>query len=302
MPAAMRGAGRGNAKPRAKAPANRGKARAASTAPKPAAKLRAAQGVLPPVYAITAAAAVLTVGLVITLSTGHRGERLAAGAGAAVAGEGASLGFKLNNIHVQGASPMAEEAVRAATGLTAGQPILDVDLEAVRKAVAGVGWVEEVQVVRLLPDTLVVAVKERQTLAVWQNRGRTFVIDAGGRTIPEADAGRFPQLPLIVGEGANETAAQILPAVQSRPRLRERLEALVRVDGRRWDLRLKDGGIVQLPAVDEESALIQLDQLDQRQRILELGFERIDLREPGLVALRPRETPLPGETPVSAGV
>jgi len=302
MPAAMRGAGRGNAKPRAKAPANGGRTRAASTAPRPAAKLRAAQGVLPPVYAVGAAALVLTVGLIITFSTGHRGERLAAGARTVVAGESAGLGFRLNKVHVQGASPMAQEAVLAATGLYAGQPILDIDLEAVRKAVAAVGWVEEVQVVRLLPDTLVVAVKERQTLAVWQNHGRTFVIDAGGRPIPEADPGRFPQLPLIVGEGANETAAQILPAVQSRPRLRERLEALVRVDGRRWDLRLKDGGIVQLPAVEEESALIQLDQLDQRQRILELGFERIDLREPGLVALRPRATPLPGETPASAGV
>ena len=75
----------------------------------------------------------------------------------------------------------------------------------------------------------------------------------------------------------------------------------MRVDGRRWDLRLKDGGLVQLPAVEEESALIQLDQLDQRQRILELGFERIDLREPGVVAVRPRGAPLPGEPLVSDG-
>ncbi|ATQ43792.1 cell division protein FtsQ/DivIB [Caulobacter mirabilis] len=302
MPAAVRGARQGNAKPRAKAPASRGKARAASTAPKPAAKLRAAQGVLPPVVAFGAAGLVLVVGLVVALSTGHRGERLADGTKSVVAGQTAGAGFRLNKIHVQGASPMAQDAILAATGLHAGLPILDLDLEAIRAAVARVGWVKEVQVVRLLPDTLVVAVKERETLAVWQSQGRTWVIDSTGQRIPEADPGRFPQLPLIVGEGANETAAQILPAVQSRPRLRDRLEALVRVDGRRWDLRLKDGGIVQLPAVEEESALIQLDQLDQRQRILELGFERIDLRDPGLVALRPRTTrALPGEVS-AAGV
>ena len=302
MPAAMRGAGQSKAKPRAKAPANRGRSRAASTAPRPAAKIRAAHGVLPPVFAFGAAGVVLVVGLVITLSTGHRGERLADGTASAVAGQTAGFGFKLDKVHVQGATPMARDAILAATGLQRGQPILDLDLEAIRAAVAQVGWVKEVQVVRLLPDTLVVAVKERETLAVWQTQGRTWVIDGSGARIPEADPGRFPQLPLIVGEGANETAAHILPAVQSRPRLRDRLEALVRVDGRRWDLRLKDGGIVQLPAVDEESALIQLDQLDQRQRILELGFERIDLREPGLVALRPRARPLPGEAPAAAGV
>ena len=39
----------------------------------------------------------------------------------------------------------------------------------------------------------------------------------------------------------------------------------------------------------EDSALIQLDQLDQKSRILELGFERIDLRDPEMVAVRPRD-------------
>jgi cell division protein FtsQ len=248
-----------------------------------------------------AAGAVFGVGLIVTLATGHRAQALARNTQHAVAGQTAGLGFKLARVHVQGASPMAEQAILASTGLQLGQPILDIDLEAIRKSVEGVGWVQDAQVVRLLPDTVVVAVRERQTLAVWQNRGRTMVIDAGGRLIPEADAGRFPQLPLIVGEGANEGAARILQAVNSRPRLVERLEAIVRVDGRRWDLRLKDGGLVQLPAVEEESALIQLDQLDQRQRILELGFERIDLREPGVVAVRPRGAPLPGEPLASGG-
>ena len=69
----------------------------------------------------------------------------------------------------------------------------------------------------------------------------------------------------------------------------------MRVDDRRWDLRLKDGSLVQLPAVDEEAALIQLEQLDQRSRILELGFERIDLRDPTMVAVRPRDHGQPGQ-------
>lgn len=302
MPATLRGARRSNARSGAKAPVSSGRPRASAKGPQAAAKLRAARGVgLPPRVAIMAAGAVLGVGLVVTLATGHRAQALAQNTQQAVSGRTAGLGFKLARVHVQGASPMAEQAILAATGLRLGQPILDIDLDAVRKSVETVGWVQDAQVVRLLPDTLVVAVRERQTLAVWQNHGRTTVIDAGGNPIPEADAGRFPQLPLIVGEGANEGAAQILQAVNSRPRLVERLEAIVRVDGRRWDLRLKDGGLVQLPAVEEESALIQLDQLDRRQRILELGFERIDLREPGVVAVRPRGTPVSGEPLVSDG-
>jgi cell division protein FtsQ len=74
-----------------------------------------------------------------------------------------------------------------------------------------------------------------------------------------------------------------------RPRLRQKLEALVRVDGRRWDLRLKDGSIIQLPAVGEDQALMQLDELDRRQGLLDLGFARIDLRDPEMIAVRPKE-------------
>ena len=68
----------------------------------------------------------------------------------------------------------------------------------------------------------------------------------------------------------------------------ERIEALVRVDRRRWDLRLRDGALIQLPALDEEDALMRLDKLEASARVLELGFEKIDLRDPELVAVRPR--------------
>jgi cell division protein FtsQ len=125
-------------------------------------------------------------------------------------------------------------------------------------------------------------------LAVWQHAGRTVVVDSDGVVIREADPGRFADLPLVVGEGAAEEARNILPLLRQRPALMTRIDALIRVDGRRWDLRLKDGSLIQLPALGEDSALIQLDQLDQKQRLLSLGFERVDLRDPDVIAVRPR--------------
>jgi cell division protein FtsQ len=56
-------------------------------------------------------------------------------------------------------------------------------------------------------------------------------------------------------------------------------------------LRPKDGSLIQLPALGEDSALIRLDQLDQKQRLLSLGFERIDLRDADDVVVRPRPAP-----------
>ena len=300
MPAALRGGSRVQAKPRAKPSASskpRAQQRKATPAASiPHAKLRAAQGVgLSPTHALIGAAGVLAFALVVTLATGERAQRLGGAVNTAVAGQFGHLGFKLAAVRVQGASPMATADILKAAGVYKDQPLLGLDLEALRQRVEAVGWVKQASVVRLLPDTLVLKVEERRQLAVWQHGGRSVVIDDHGKVIPEADAAKFQALPLIVGEGANEYAGTILPAVAARPRLMERLEALIRVDNRRWDLRLKDGSLVQLPAVDEEAALIQLEQLDQKSRILELGFERIDLRDPSVVVVRPRDGVLPGQ-------
>lgn len=296
----MRGGSQAQAKPRAKAPASPAK-RPAARRNGPAAPSRAPGFELSPKRALIAAAGVLLVAVTATLATGQRGEMLVAGIGAGIDGRFGQAGFKLAAIHVEGASKMATPDIVAAAKVYKDQPVLGLDLAEVRERVERVGWVKEAKVVRLLPDTLVIAVVERRQMAVWQHNGRTVVIDDQGRVIPEADARRFPALPLVVGAGGAEHAPKILPAIAQRPKLMVRMDALVRVDNRRWDLRLKDGGIVQLPAVGEEEALMQLEQLDQRSRILDLGLARIDLRNPDVVAVRPRETAPAGQL-VAQGV
>jgi len=235
--------------------------------------------------------AILALALVVTLATGHRGQRLIASIGAGVDNRFAAAGFRVRHVEVQGASALAKADIAKAAGVYMGQPLLGLDLGVLRSHVEEVGWVKDARVVRLLPDTLVVVVSERRQLAVWQHDGRQYVIDEHGRIIPEADASRFPALPLVVGAGAAEHAPEILPVIAQRPKLIGGMDALVRVDDRRWDLRMKDGSLIQLPASGQEQALMQLERLDQRSRILELGFDRIDLRSPDVVAVRPRQAP-----------
>lgn len=234
------------------------------------------------------AGGVLTLALGVTLATGGRGQQIADAVSAGVSGKFGEAGFRLETVHVQGASALATPDIVRAANVHKDDPLLGLDLNALRERVEKVGWVEEARVVRLLPDTLVIAVKERRQLAVWQHGGRSVVIDDKGQVIPEADPASFTDLPLVVGAGGAKHAGEILPTLAQRPKLMARMEALVRVDDRRWDLRMKDGALIQLPAVDEEQALMQLEQLDLRSRILELGFERIDLRNPDVVAVRPR--------------
>lgn len=281
MPAVVRGGRRqGSAK---------GKGQGARKAPAAPGKV-AAIGRLdlsPRAVLISIVAGVVVLGGV--LATGARAERISNSVSTKFDSVTSGMGLKVKQVHVTGASPEARAAIQQAVGVRADQPIVSLDLNAVRDRVQAVGWVKEARVVRLLPDTLIVDVKEHDRLAVWQTGGHAYVIDSSGKVIQGADAGRYPKLPLVVGKGADQTASEILPLLAQRPRLMARIEALVRVDERRWDLRLKDGSLIQLPAVDQDSALIRLDALDQRERLLDLGFARVDLRTPEEVAVRPSE-------------
>ena len=274
----------------------------APVAPYAPAKLEAARGVgLAPKLALGVASAAVLAVVSVALFTGDRLETLKRGLDRTASAFVTATGFGVDAIEVTGASKHTEAAVLAAAGVEPGDSILGVDLEAVRGRVDQVGWVEDVTVRRLLPDTLAISVKERRPMAVWQYKGRVGLVDANGQMIAGADATQFPQLPLVVGAGAGQAAGELLPLLHARPKLMDRVEALVRVDRRRWDVRLRDGALIQLPALDEEDALMRLDQLEQRSHVLSLGFAKIDLRDPELIAVRPRgDKPLPPANPLLA--
>ncbi|MBL0967911.1 MAG: FtsQ-type POTRA domain-containing protein [Brevundimonas sp.] len=290
MPAVVRGGRRQSTNPPAKrggAPGQKGRGRAPRNAPATPGKL-AAIGRLdlsPRAVVLSIAAGVVLLGAV--LATGARAERIGASISNGFGDLTAGMGLKLERVYIEGESAEATASIQRAVQLNADQPLLSVNLDEVRQRVEQVGWVKSARVVRLLPNTLIVHVTEHDRLAVWQTAGKAWVIDGHGQVIQGADPGRYPNLPLVVGKGAEQAASEVLPLVAQRPRLASRLDALVRVDERRWDLRLKDGSLIQLPATNQEAALIQLDALDQRERLLELGFARIDLRTPEEVAVRP---------------
>jgi len=202
-----------------------------------------------------------------------------------------SLGFRLRTLTIVGGDPLSTPAIAQAAALSPGDPVLGIDLDKLRERVEGVGWVKSAKIQRLLPDTIVLSVLPRTLLAVWQHDDAASVVDTEGAVVPEAQPATFTELPLVVGEGANEAAAQILPLVEARPRLMTRIDAFQRVDARRWRLSLKDGGVIDLPAKDEDQALLRFDQLDARLHCLDLGFERIDLRDPSATEVRMKGAP-----------
>ncbi|HTM80966.1 cell division protein FtsQ/DivIB [Asticcacaulis sp.] len=238
---------------------------------------------------LTAWVAVLIIAglLSVVLLTGHRAEALGSAMTRFADARMASIGLKLQKIQLVNVSEEASPDVRKALKFEKDQPFALMNLTSVQKDVENVGWVKSATVRRQFPGVLIVDVVERPRLAVWQYNGKNTVIDDEGNIIPEAVSTRFPDLPFVVGEGANEAAPSIIELMRQRPALLEKTYALQRVNTRRWNVLLKNGAVIKLPALNQEQAMARLDVLMTQQRVLDQGFASIDLLDPDSLVVVP---------------
>ncbi len=200
----------------------------------------------------------------------------------------AASGLRVTDIVIEGRANTPEPILRAAIGVSVGDPILGFSLEDTRAHIEMIPWVEHATVERRLPGTLVVNLQERRPFAIWQNQGKFVLIDRNGQVVGNQDVSQFRHLPLVVGPGAPMAAAGLLDALRDRPALAEKVSASVRVGERRWNLRMINGTDVMLPEGHEVAALDRLIQLQQDRAVLDRPLAAIDMRLPDRLVFRPK--------------
>jgi cell division protein FtsQ len=176
-----------------------------------------------------------------------------------------------------------------------------VSATAIRAALLQFGWVKDARVSRRLPDQLVIDIVERQPAALWQNRGQLSLIDAGGVVLAPVPLDRMPDLPLLIGRGANDHATHLARLLEGVPTLKPQLASATWVGNRRWDLAFSSGEVVALPEGDAAAtALRRFARMDRSQGLLGRGMKRFDLRSPGQMTVRLPNALPPPEAPVTA--
>ena len=207
----------------------------------------------------------------------------------------AQSGFRVRNVLVEGRVETKSGDILAALKAERGAPLLDIDVAAAKARLEGLPWIKSAEVERQLPDTLRVKVEERKPFALWQLGQRLSVIDREGVVIVRDNVGRFAGRPLVVGEGAERRAAEILDLVASEPAISKAVDAAVLVSGRRWNLRLKGGIEVRLPEEGMDAAWHRLARMERETRLLNKAITAIDLRQPDrvIVGLTPEAAKAP---------
>jgi cell division protein FtsQ len=216
-----------------------------------------------------------------------------------------SAGFRVDGYQIVGLRNMDRKLIDAVvvdelrqTAAAAGearpaQPLVDV--ARIRERLLRFGWIKDARVSRRLPDTLVIDIVERTPSALWQDRQQLSLIDETGVVLDRVPVSRMPDLPLVIGPGANKRVSQLRTVLASAPTMQAQLASATWVGGRRWDLSVQTGEVIALPEGEEaaKTALAKFAKADQASGFLGRGLVRFDLRKPGQMVVRlPRA---PGE-------
>lgn len=213
-------------------------------------------------------------------------------------------GFRVSRVDVTGIRNMDSAPVYqiALDQKTMAMPLVDV--HAIRRQLLRFGWVKDARVSRRLPDTLVVDIVERQPAALWQDKSRLALIDSEGVVLDRVPVDQMPDLPLLIGAGANLREQELNRLLDTVPTLKPQLVSATWVGNRRWDLKFQSGETVALPEGEPaaQAAIAKFAELDKTTGLLGRGLVRFDLRFPDKMIVRlPRAIEAAGAAAPSAG-
>jgi cell division protein FtsQ len=125
----------------------------------------------------------------------------------------ATLGdyFALKTLEIYGNSRLDSREILKTVDLEEGANTLALSIDAVEKALAGHPWVEEASVKRVLPDRLIITVKEKSPVFRIMHEGAPYYADRRGNGIAPAAAGDEAPLPMLEVEPGAGWMRGLLP-------------------------------------------------------------------------------------------
>jgi cell division protein FtsQ len=195
--------------------------------------------------------------------------------------------FMVNMMVVDGASDIVADGIRQMLPLDFPISSFDLDLEAMRATVVALDPVKSARLYVRQGNVLQVDVVERIPVVLWRNELGLQLLDNEGVLVgPAFVRADWPELPLIVGDGADKYVTEALDLVAAAEPLSTRLRGLVRMGERRWDVVLDRDQRILLPETEAVQALERVIAMDQAVDMLERDLVAVDLRLPNRPTLR----------------
>lgn len=104
--------------------------------------------------------------------------------------------FRVRRIEIRGTKNLSAEEIARAVPIEDGQSLFD-DLDPIRAAADSIGGLEDVEVGRRLPGTIVIRVREAEPVALVMRRGRLRMVGEQGEVLPFDPTVSGPDLPVM---------------------------------------------------------------------------------------------------------
>ena len=188
-------------------------------------------------------------------------------------------GFIIKNIEITGIKHLNKKDVIKIIRSFNNTNIFNVNIEKIHKEISKNTWVKETTIQIIYPDTIKIFLKEKEPIAIWQNKYGNNLITINGEIILEKNLNIFKNnLPIIIGNNAHQNISPILKILNIHESFTENVWSLTFVNERRWDIHFNQGLTIRLPSTKVEEAWQKIVFLNEKFNILNLGLIEIDLR------------------------
>lgn len=109
--------------------------------------------------------------------------------------------FKLNSFEVRGLENLEEKKVEMVVNSFMGKNIWIVDISTLKKRLKKIGYIDQVNISRDYPNSLLINIKERKPLAMVNNKGKFLVFCPRGNILEKSEERKKHNIPLIQGIG-----------------------------------------------------------------------------------------------------
>lgn len=195
-------------------------------------------------------------------------------------------GFKLEDVVVEGRKRTDKKQILEALRLERDQPLFMISVNEAKDKLEKLPWIKAVSVERRLPSSLIIRLSEKEPIAIWQNQGKTYLVDRDGSFVETRDVQKYKSLLYVTGQKAPSELGKLVEVLEKFPDVCGRITSATHLRHARWDLRL-DGIIdVKLPEKNPEEALFAFLQFEKQHGLSQQGIQTIDMRLPDRWILR----------------
>lgn len=187
--------------------------------------------------------------------------------------------FMIKVASVDGASDELAHEIREIMPLDFPVSYFDLDIKYLHKVLNDIPAVASAAIKVTVSGVLQIDISERTPAFIWRKDDVISVIDEKGKFIRLATSRLdYPELPLVIGEAANLSIADISSLMEDNQYFLDQVRAFVRVGERRWDLVLDNNLRIMLPQTEFLAAFDRLVLMNHTGSLFSNQLSTIDMR------------------------